>query len=143
MLIGALMLPHHSRRNRRETTMPSPKRESVEDFYAQLNDTQRAHLEQLQKISLSYAPVVHEVLHWNQPAFLRGTERMWVLQAYGKHCSLRFTPDFFASHIDEVTAAGYESGAGFVKIRYDQEVPEALCRSLIEARLTEAETTKA
>lgn len=115
--------------------MPSPKRENLEDFYAQLSDQQRAHLQRLQEISLSYAPTVHEVLHWNQPAFLRGTERMWMLQAYGKHCSLRFSPAFFGQFIDEVTAAGYETGAGFVKILYTQEVPEMLCRRLIEAAL--------
>lgn len=115
--------------------MPSPHREDPDDFFAQLDDHQREHLAALRRVSLEYAPEVSEELRWNQPAYIRDGKMMWMLQAYGKHCSLRFTPAFFADHIDEVTAAGYESGAGFLKILYTQEVPEQLCRRLIEAQL--------
>ncbi|NDK91098.1 DUF1801 domain-containing protein [Gordonia desulfuricans] len=117
--------------------MPAPKRADLDDFYAQLTPTQHPHLVELQRISLSYAPAVEEKLQWNQPAYLRDGERLWMLQAYGKHCSLRFTPEFFGAYTGEVADAGYECGAGFLKIRYDQDVPEALCRRLIEARLAE------
>lgn len=58
-------------------------------------------------------------------------------QAFSRHCSLRSTPDFFAAWQDEVAAAGQESGAGFLKLPYDREIPEDLCRRLIEARLAE------
>lgn len=119
--------------------MPAPRRADLADFYSQLTETQQPHLLELQRISLSYAPTVTEKLQWNQPAFLRDGERLWMLQAYSKHCSLRFTPDFFTPFTDEVTSAGYECGAGFLKIRYDQQVPEALCRRLIEARLAESD----
>lgn len=117
--------------------MPSPKRESPQDFFDQLQEHQRPHLERLRGISLSYAPPVTEALHWNTPAYLGGKDRLWMLQAFGKHCSLRFTPDFFDAWQDEVAAAGQESGAGFLKLPYDREIPEDLCRRLIEAKLAE------
>src|SRR5699024_3616214 len=103
--------------------MPAPKRRSVQDFFDKLGPQQREHLDKLREISLSYAPRVSEELRWNQPAYVAdGTE--WMLQAYKNHCSLRFTPDFFGAHRDAVADAGYESGEGFLKIRYDQDVPE-------------------
>ena len=115
--------------------MPSPKRENPDDFFTRLDDHQQPHLHTLRRVSLEYAPVVSEELRWNQPAYIRDGKLMWMLQAYGKHCSLRFTPDFFGDYLDEVRAAGYDGGAGFLKILYTQEVPEDLCRRLIEARL--------
>ncbi|MFD2758245.1 iron chaperone [Gulosibacter faecalis] len=115
--------------------MPAPKRTDPDDFFARLESHQRAHLEELRRISLSFAPEVAEELRWNTPAYIRDGENMWMLQAFGKHCSLRFTPDFFTPMRDEVTAAGYDSGAGFLKLPYDREIPEDLCRRLIAARL--------
>lgn len=115
--------------------MPSPKRESTDDFFERLEAHQRPHLEQLRGLSLEFVPQVSEVLRWNQPAYLREGTQLWMLQAFGKHCSLRFTPAFFADHVAEVNAAGYEAGAGFLKILYTQQVPATLCRRLIEARL--------
>lgn len=114
--------------------MPAPKRKDVQDFFDRLEPHQRPHLDRLREISRDYLPKVSEELRWNQPAYVAGGLQ-WMLQAFGKHCSLRFTPEFFADHKDAVTAAGYESGAGFLKILYTQDVPEELCRRLIEARL--------
>lgn len=115
--------------------MAAPKRKDPDEFFDTLGDVQRPHLEALRRISMSYSPRVTEVLHWNQPAYLRDGERMWMLQAFSKHCSLRFTPEWFAEHQGEVADAGYEHGAGFLKIPYDRTLPEALCRSLIDAKL--------
>lgn len=115
--------------------MPAPKRTDPADFFDRLEPHQRAHLERLREISLTYVPQVSEELRWNQPSYLRGKEFCWMLQAFSKHCSLRFTPDFFGDFTEEVKAAGYDCGAGFLKITFDQDVPEALCRRLIEARL--------
>ena len=102
--------------------MPAPKRADTTDFFNRLDAHQRPHLLALRQISESYAPQVSEQLRWNQPAYMRGKEQCWMLQAFKNHCSLRFSPDFFADHVDEVQAAGYECGAGFLKLRYDQDV---------------------
>jgi uncharacterized protein YdhG (YjbR/CyaY superfamily) len=124
--------------------MPMPKRASVEDYFEQLDDRQRPHLEQLRRLSLESDPAAEEKLAWNLPVYVRdGKTRLWMLQNFKNHCSLRFPPRFFGPHKAEVEAAGYETGAGFIKLPYDREIPPALCRELMAARIAEYEATGA
>jgi uncharacterized protein YdhG (YjbR/CyaY superfamily) len=124
--------------------MPMPKRTSVEDFFAQLNDVQRPHLEALRKLSLAADPQAREVLKWNLPVYVRGDKTsLWMLQNFKQHCSLRFPPPFFATQKTAVEQAGYEAGAGFIKLPYDRELPTELLASLMQARVDEYEATGA
>lgn len=124
--------------------MPMPRRASVDEFFAQLNDVQRPHLEALRKLSLASNPDVREELKWNLPMYVRGDNvSLWMLQNFKKHCSVRFPPRFFATHKAAVHDAGYESGAGFIKLPYDRELPVELVTALIQARLAEYEATGA
>jgi uncharacterized protein YdhG (YjbR/CyaY superfamily) len=124
--------------------MPMPKRASVEDFFAQLTDDQRPHLEALRELSLQADPQAREQLAWNLPVYVRDQKgRLWMLQNFKHHCSLRFPPRFFAGHRAKVTAAGYEAGEGFIKLPYEREIPADLCRELMQARIDEYEATGA
>ena len=124
--------------------MPMPKRSSVEDYFKLLDDDQRPHLEQLRQLSLEADPEAEEKLAWNLPVYVRGEKtRLWMLQNFKNHCSLRFPPRFFASHKAEVEAAGYEAGEGFIKLPYEREIPTELCRALMQARIDEYEATGA
>jgi uncharacterized protein YdhG (YjbR/CyaY superfamily) len=121
-----------------------PKRSSVEDFFARLDDRQRPHLEQLRRMSIQADPAAEEQLAWNLPVYVRdGKTRLWMLQNFKNHCSLRFPPRFFGAHRADVEAAGYESGEGFVKLPYDREIPVELCTGLMRARTAEYEATGA
>ena len=120
-----------------------PKRASVEDYFEQLGEDQRPHLEQLRQLSVEADPEAEEKLAWNLPVYVRGKARLWMLQNFKSHSSLRFPPRFFASHRAEVEAAGYEAGEGFVKLPYDREIPTELCRALMQARIDEYEATGA
>jgi uncharacterized protein YdhG (YjbR/CyaY superfamily) len=121
-----------------------PKRASVEDYFAQLSEHQRPHLERLRRMSIEADPEAEERLAWNLPVYVRGENtRLWMLQNFKRHCSLRFPPRFFASHRAEVEAAGYEAGEGFIKLPYDRELPTALCNALMRARVEEYEATGA
>lgn len=116
--------------------MPMPRRADVEDYFAQLSEAHRPHLERLRELSLATAPEAREELKWNLPVYAAGrTTNLWMLQNFSKHCSLRFTPRFFAAHVEEVEAAGWEAGAGFVKLPYTRELPEDLLVRLMRARL--------
>ena len=118
--------------------MPMPKRASVDDFFAQLNDVQRPHLEALRKLSAKVDPGAREELKWNLPVYVRGEKtNLWMLQNFKNHCSLRFTPEFFGTKKGLVEAAGYEAGEGFVKLPYTRELPTELLRTLMQARLDE------
>lgn len=124
--------------------MPMPKRSSVEDFFARLNDVQRPHLEALRQLSLEADPQARETLKWNLPVYVRGENTsLWMLQNFKKHCSLRFPPPFFATQKAAVKAAGFDAGAGFVKLPYERELPTELLKALMRARVEEYETTGA
>jgi uncharacterized protein YdhG (YjbR/CyaY superfamily) len=124
--------------------MPMPRRSSVEDYFAQLTDVQRPHLEALRELSLAADPRATEELKWNLPVYSRdGRTRLWMLQNFTRHCSLRFPPPFFATQKATVEAAGYESGEGFIKLPYDRELPTELLRELMAARIAEYDETGA
>ena len=124
--------------------MPMPRRESVEDFFAQLSDVQRPHLEVLRDLSCEADPEAREELKWNLPVYVRGENTsLWMLQNFKNHCSLRFPPPFFADQKAEVQAAGFEAGEGFIKLPYARELPTELLRALMRARVEEYEATGA
>jgi uncharacterized protein YdhG (YjbR/CyaY superfamily) len=121
-----------------------PKRSSVEDFFAQLNEVQRPHLEALREMSREADPEAREELKWNLPVYVRGENTtLWMLQNFKSHCSLRFPPPFFATQKATVHEAGYEAGEGFVKLPYDRELPTELLNALMRARVEEYEATGA
>jgi uncharacterized protein YdhG (YjbR/CyaY superfamily) len=118
-----------------------PKRSSVDDFFAQLEDGQRPHFEALRALSEEVDPEAREVLKWNLPVYVRGENtNQWMLQNFKHHCSLRFSPEFFASQKAVVETAGYEFGEGFIKLPYKRELPIALLKTLMQARVSEFET---
>jgi uncharacterized protein YdhG (YjbR/CyaY superfamily) len=124
--------------------MPMPKRASVDDFFARLDDVQRPHLEVLRALSRDADPESREELKWNLPVYVRGEKtNMWMLQNFKKHCSLRFSPPFFATQKAAVTAAGYETGEGFIKLPYDRALPTDLLKALMRARVQDYEKTGA
>jgi uncharacterized protein YdhG (YjbR/CyaY superfamily) len=119
-----------------------PKRVSVDDFFAQLTDVQRPHLEQLRRLCNDADPEAREELKWNLPVYVRGKNtNLWMLQNYKKHCSLRFPPPFFATQKAKVEAAGFEAGEGFIKLPYDRELPTDLLKALMRARIENYEST--
>ena len=120
--------------------MPMPKRTSVDDYFNQLSDVQRPHLEALRKLCLAADKKAREELKWNLPVYVRGDHtNMWMLQNFKHHCSLRFSPRFFASQKAAVEAAGYEFGEGFIKLPYDRELPTKLLKQLMKARIADYE----
>jgi uncharacterized protein YdhG (YjbR/CyaY superfamily) len=124
--------------------MPMPKRSSVDDFFAQLDNVQRPHLEGLRVLSLDADPQAREELKWNLPVYVRGRKtNLWMLQNFKHHCSLRFSPLFFATQKHAVEAAGYEAGEGFIKLPYDKALPTELLKALMRARVEDYETTGA
>jgi uncharacterized protein YdhG (YjbR/CyaY superfamily) len=123
--------------------MPMPKRSSVDDFFAELTDVQRPHLEALRELSLDADPQAREELKWNLPVYVRGENtNLWMLQNFKNHCSLRFSPPFFAAQKAAVEAAGYEAGEGFIKLPYASELPTELLKVLMQARVEDYETTE-
>ena len=119
-----------------------PKRQSVDDFFAQVTDVQRPHLEALRELSQAADPQAREELKYNVPVYVRGDKaNLWMLQNFKSHCSLRFKLEFFAAHRAVVEAAGYESGEGFVKLPYNRELPVDLLEKMMQARIADFDET--
>jgi uncharacterized protein YdhG (YjbR/CyaY superfamily) len=119
-----------------------PKRTSVDDYFAKLSEVQRPHLEAMRELSRKADPKAREELKWNLPTYVRGDKtNLWMLQNFKKHCSLRFSPPFFATQKAAVEDAGYEAGEGFVKLPYDRPLPTKLLKTLMRARVKDFETT--
>jgi uncharacterized protein YdhG (YjbR/CyaY superfamily) len=116
-----------------------PKRVDVDDYYAQLPSVALPHMERLRDLSLAASSSLVEQLAWNNPAYVLDGTRAWMLQSFKAHCSLRFTPEIFVAFAEEVAAAGAESGEGFVKLPFDQPLPEELLSSLMAQRLAQME----
>ena len=124
--------------------MPMPRRASVEDFFEQLNDVQRPHMEALRELSRDADPDAREELKWNLPVYVRGQNTtLWMLQNFKNHCSLRFPPPFFATQRATVEDAGYGVGEGFVKLPYSRPLPTELLKQLMQARVEEYDATGA
>lgn len=122
--------------------MPMPKRASVDDYFEKLEEAQRPHLEALRRLSRSADPKAREELKWNLPVYVRGDKtNLWMLQNFKHHCSLRFSPPFFATQKAAVEAAGFEAGEGFIKLPYGRELPVPLLESLMSARVADYEAT--
>src|SRR3954454_13819141 len=118
--------------------MPMPKRASVDDFFAQLDDVQRPHLEALRKLSCDADPAAREELKWNLPVYVRGEKtNLWMLQNFKNHCSLRFSPEFFATQQEAVEAAVSEAGEGINKLPYERPLPMKLLKCLLKARIVD------
>jgi uncharacterized protein YdhG (YjbR/CyaY superfamily) len=75
--------------------------------------------------------------------YVRGDKtNLWMLQNFKNHCSLRFSPEFFATQRGEVEAAGFEAGEGFIKLPYGRPLPTKLLKSLMKARVLDYEASK-
>ena len=122
-------------------SMPMQRRADISDYFAHLSDDQLPHLEQLRELSRAAAPDLVETLHWNNPVYLRDGARLWMLQAFKRHCSLRFPTGWFGEHRPEVEAAGFAAGEGFIKLPYDRPLPVDLIKRLMQYRLTELDAT--
>ncbi len=122
--------------------MAMPRRNDVDDYYAQLPLVARPHLDRLRELSHEAAPQAREELQWNQPAFLLDN-RLWMLQAFKQHAALRFPLRIVGAHRAEIEAAGYDAGSGMIKLPYDRELPVAVLKLLMKARLDEYEATGA
>ena len=123
--------------------MPSPKRASLDDYYASLPAGAEDHVLKLRELCQKGLPKAEEALHWNNPAFVQDGTRLLMIQSYKAHCSLRFPTRQFADQREAVEAAGYEAGEGFIKLPYDRPLPVPLLKKLIKARLDEFKATGA
>jgi uncharacterized protein YdhG (YjbR/CyaY superfamily) len=123
--------------------MAMPRRTDVDDYFEQLLPVARPHLDELRALSRRAAPRADEVLQWNQPAYLIEKNRLWMLQAFKQHASLRFPLRIVGAHRAEIETAGFDAGSGMIKLPYETKLPVDVLMMLMEARLEEYGATGA
>lgn len=92
----------------------------------------RPHLRRLYAILKKAAPDAKEVIKWGTPFFVE-PRFVFAFSAHKAHCS--FAPSQAAMKAFRKELAKHETTTNFLKIPYDQPLPEALIRKIARYRL--------
>lgn len=92
----------------------------------------QAHLRRLHALLEAVAPEASQVIKWGNPFFVE-PRFLFAYSAHKAHLSLSPSREALAAFKGEL--APYATTTHFLKIRYDQPLPEALIRRIAEYRL--------
>lgn len=92
------------------------------------------HLRRLYAILKSVAPKAEEAIKWGNPFFVE-PRFLFAFSAYKAHCSFAPSATALAAFRKELEA--YQTTKNFLKLPYDQPVPEDLVRKIAEYRVRE------
>jgi uncharacterized protein YdhG (YjbR/CyaY superfamily) len=108
---------------------------TIDEYLAKLAAPQRAALESLRRTIKSTAPQAEECISYGVPAFRQG--RMLVgFGATANHCSFfLMSGNTVAQHAEKL--ARYDTSKGTVRFTPEKQLPAALVRKLVKARLAE------
>jgi uncharacterized protein YdhG (YjbR/CyaY superfamily) len=120
--------------DKRQANSHSMKRkpETIDDYFAALNDDQCAALERLRKIIRSVAPRAEECISYQLPAFrLDGRMLVW-FGATPNHCAF-YPGAVVEAHKDELK--NYDTSKGTIRFQPKKPLPPTLIRKLVKARI--------
>lgn len=120
----------------RKKATPASEQRSIDDYLAGLEPAPRAALEKLRRAIAAAAPEAEEGWSYGLPAFRYHGRPLVAFAVAAKHCSFfPMSPEVIAAHADEL--AGYDTSKGTIRFSPGSELPAALVRKLVKARLTE------
>jgi len=111
---------------------------TVDEYIATAPAARQQRLGELRALSLEHAPGATEGLKWGSPAYWTGVI-LFVFSGHAQHCNAVFTPSTLEAFRGELEAAGFELGAGAVKIPYGVELPSELLGRMMTHRVREWE----
>ena len=94
------------------------------------------HLRKLYRILRSVAPEADAIIKWNQPFFVE-PRFLFSFTAFKEHLALAPSPSALKAFRREL--AGHATTKNYLKIRYDEPLPESLIRRIAEHRLREVQ----
>jgi uncharacterized protein YdhG (YjbR/CyaY superfamily) len=112
--------------------VPTNRPKTVTEYIAAAPPVARPHLRRLRAILRSVAPDAEEVIKWNAPFYI-DPRYIFSFGAFKAHCVLAPTPAVLAAFQEELEA--YETTTNYLKLRYDEPLPEALIRRIAKYRL--------
>lgn len=110
----------------------------MEAYLAAVPEDQRAALERLRATIRAAAPVATETMSYGMPAFRHRGRPLVGYAAFKQHCS------FFPMGSEEIARfeadlAPFETSKGTIRFTVDHQLPKALVRRIVKARLAEIE----
>ena len=111
---------------------------TVDEYIAALEEPAAGLIRELRALGRETVPAASEALKWGSPALIHPSGMiLTIASAHKHHANVTFTPSTREAFDAEL--AGFETGKGSVKLPYDQPVPAALLRRMLEHRLREYE----
>ncbi len=112
--------------------MPSKRPTTIAEYIRAAPREGQPHLRRLYAILKSVAPKAQETIKWGTPFFVE-PRFVFAFSAHKAHCS--FAPTAAALKAFRKDLAKHQTTAHFLRIPYDQPLPEALIRKLARYRL--------
>lgn len=109
---------------------------NVSEFIDLASDESKPHLNTLREIMLSSSPNIEEKISWGIP-FYKKKGYIAGFTYFKNHVGFGFSirlDDEIKSKLDKM---GYDYGAKTIQIRYNQEIPIELIKSIVKKRLEE------
>ena len=107
--------------------MPGKRPTTIAEYIAAAPKAGQPHLRKVYSILKSVAPKAQEAIKWNTPFFVE-PRFLFSFSAFKAH--MAFAPMAKALDAFRKDLEKYETTKNFLKIRYDQPVPEALIRKI-------------
>lgn len=112
------------------------KAQTVDEYLESLEGPARNRLQELRSLCQECIPEASEAIKWGSPAYVHPSGTiLLILDFFKKHSNVVFTPSTKDAFAQDLTRL--DTGKGSVKIPYDEPVPTALLRKMIEYRVHE------
>ena len=112
--------------------MPAKRPTTIDEYIRAAPREGQPHLRRLHAILKSVAPKAEETIKWGTPFFIEPR----FLFGYSAHkAHLSFAPSAAALKAFRKELAKHDTTANFLKLRYDEPLPEALIRKIARYQL--------
>ena len=112
--------------------MPGKRATTIPGYIDAAPAAGQAHLRRLYAILKSVAPKAEEAIKWDNPFFIE-PRFLFAFSAHKAHLS--FSPSAQALQHFRAELVGHDTTRHFLKVRYDQPLPEALIRKIAKFQL--------
>ena len=105
---------------------------TVDQYIESASVKARPHLRKLRDLLQRVAPKAHETIKWGNPFFVE-PRFLFAYSAHKNHVSFAPSAESLEAFRDQL--ATYDTTKHFLKIRYEEPLPEALIRKIAKYRM--------
>jgi uncharacterized protein YdhG (YjbR/CyaY superfamily) len=105
---------------------------TVDEYIAAAPAAGQPHLRRIREILRGVAPTAQEAIKWGNPFFVE-PRFLFAFSAHKSHLS--FAPSAAALEAFAKELEGHDTTRHFLRVRYDEELPEALIRKIARHQL--------